>query len=72
MLLDTTRARLRSLSRSEHQKRFRETAQSRADSSQLWNRFSCTKEGTQYVFLLFARSFSLRLSTLMKVPGTAL
>ena len=31
------------------QKRLRETAQSRAFSSQLWKRFSFTKAGTQYV-----------------------
>jgi hypothetical protein len=53
------------------QKRLRLTAQSRAFSSQLWKRFSCTKPGTQYVFLLFSTSRSLIASTLTKVPGTA-
>ena len=53
------------------QKRLRLTAQSRADSSQLWKRLTLTKSGTQYVFSLLASNRSLSDSTLMKVPGTA-
>eukprot|EP00966_Prymnesium_polylepis_P298863 6906075-Prymnesium_polylepis.1 len=53
------------------QKRLRETAQSRAFSSQLRKRFSLTKSGTQYVWSLLASSRSLSDSTLINVDGTA-
>ena len=54
------------------QYRLREMDQSCAPSSQLWNRFSCTYEGTHRVLALFARSFSLMLSTFTKNDPTAL
>jgi len=53
------------------QNRDRETAQSCADSSQLWKRFSLTYAGTQYVCALFASSFSLIASTRTNHDGTA-
>ena len=54
------------------QYRFREMFQSWAFSSQLWKRFSLTYAGTQYVWRLFATSFSLMASTLTNHAGTAL
>lgn len=49
-----------------------DTAQSCAPSSQLWNLFSFTYEGTQYVWALLARSRSLMDSTRTNQLGTAL
>ena len=50
----------------------REKHQSFASTSQLWNLFSYTKEGTQALVLLFSMSCSLISVTLMNQVSKAL